>query len=360
MKLKSNKIILALGADIKSRYCIVRNNDLFISQDFGNLEDFDNFKQYKKAVLKTKTNFDVVVHDLHPGYFSTGLAESLKAKKKLAIQHHHAHIAAVLYSQKIDAPVIGIAFDGTGYGSDGNIWGGEFLLVKNSEFKRVAHFKYLAMPGGELAVKQPWRMAFSLIYNYLGDNALRDFDFLNYCLKKDRAILIKMLENNINCPLTSSVGRLFDAVSSILGVCHKIDYEAQAAIELEKLASKSNTTSRYELEILEKEESLLISPCKLVSGMILDLKNNLPKQDIAKKFHNSLTTATIRVINRISSDYNLRDVVLSGGVFANKLLLNSIKEKLIDSGYNLILDEKIPINDLSICLGQAYIASKIN
>jgi len=352
-----HKTTLALGADIKSRFCILKGGKVTFSREFGNLADLENFDKFKKAVLRNKTNLNVVAYDLHPEYFSTRIAEYLKAKKKIAIQHHHAHIASALFSRNIKKPVIGVAFDGTGYGTDGNIWGGEFMVVESAHFKRIAHFEYLGMPGGEIAVKQPWRMAFSLIYSYLGKNALKDLEFLKLWQEKDKEVLIKMLKNNINCPLTSSVGRLFDAVSSILGICHKVSHEAEAAIKLEKIATRSLETGYYEFDILENDKIWVISHKNLVKGLLQDIKNDLPKEGIAKKFHSSLANLISKVVDRISRAYNLKDVVLSGGVFANKLLFNQTKEKLANSGYNLIINNEVPVNDLSICLGQAYIAS---
>lgn len=357
MKSRNNRTILALGADIKSRFCILKNNNLTLSKDFGNLGDLDNFDHFKNSILRINSRFDVVAFDLHPGYFSSRFADTLKARKKLAIQHHHAHIAAALSARQINRPVIGVAFDGTGYGIDGNIWGGEFMVVDDAHCKRITHFKYLKMPGAELVIKEPWRMAFSLIYYYLGDEIFKqDLKFLRLHPRSYYDVLIKMQKHNINSPLTSSVGRLFDAVSSILGISHKINYQAEAAIKLEQLANKSQDNSYYEFDILEKDKVWLIGYYKLVKGLLSDIKNRMPKQDIARRFHNSLVILTIRIINRISHDYNLKDVVLSGGVFANKLIFNSLKQKLSDAGYNLIYNKEIPINDLGICLGQVYVA----
>ncbi len=352
--------ILALGADMKSRYCVLKNNRLILSEDFGNLGEFDNFKKFEKSIRRTNYTFKTVAFDMHPGYFSSRISDSLKVRNKVAVQHHHAHIASILAANKTEGPVIGVAFDGTGYGIDGNIWGGEFMIVDGAEFQRVAHFNYLGMPGGEKAVEEPWRMAFSLIYRYLGEDVFKqDLELLKLYSEDRYDLMVKMLKNNINSPLTSSVGRLFDAVSSILGICHKVKYEAQAAIELEQLATKSQASSFYNFDLIEKEGILRVSHLNLVNGLLLDLKNGLPKEDIARKFHNSLVVLTVKIINRISHEHKIRDVVLSGGVFVNKLLFNSIKQKLEDSGYNLLVNTEAPVNDLGICLGQAYIASRI-
>jgi len=356
MKLQNNHTILALGADIKSRYCIFKNNRLSSSKDFGNLDNPDNFTKFKKSISKIKLNPEVVAFDMHPAYFSTQFANSLIGRK-IPVQHHHAHIASILATNKISKPVIGVAFDGTGYGSDGNIWGGEFMVVDRIGFRRVAHFKYLKMPGGEIAVREPQRMAFSITYGCLGDRIFKEeLDFLKIKPKSYYDVLIKMFKQNINSPLTSSVGRLFDAVSSILGICHKIKFEAEAAIKLEKLASRSSEKGWYEFDIFQKDKTWIFGYNKLVKGILCDIKKGIPKQDIARKFHNSLVEIIIKAIDKISHKYHLKDVVLSGGVFQNKILFDSVKQRLKQSGYNLILNKDIPLNDLSICLGQIYIA----
>ncbi|MFC1709795.1 hypothetical protein ACFL2J_07070 [Candidatus Omnitrophota bacterium] len=357
MKISKNHSILALGADIKSRYCVIKDNRLILSKDFGNLDEYDNLEQFQSSISRLKTRFKTVAFDSHPGYFSSGLADSINAKKKISVQHHHAHIAAALSVQQIKGPVIGVAFDGTGYGTDGNIWGGEFMVADASSFRRVAHFQYLGMPGAELVVKEPWRMAFSLLYNCFGEEVFeQDLELLKLYPRMYYNILSKMLKQNINSPLTSSVGRLFDAVSSILGVCHKVKYEAEAAVQLEKLASKSKESSYYHFDVMEKDGVRLISHHTMVKRILSDMKNGLPKEDIARKFHNSLSVNAAKLINRIGQEYNLEDVVLSGGVFVNRLLFDSLSKKIREMGYNLIIDAKVPVNDLSICLGQAYIA----
>ena len=356
--MKKTNSIIALGADIKSRYCVLSNGMITLSEDFGNLENLDNFTKYQRSVLGNDANFNIVAHVLHPAYFSSQIAENIKSKKKIAIQHHHAHIASMLYAKKVNKPVIGLAFDGTGYGSDGNIWGGEFMVADRKHFKRVAHFRYLPMPGGELAVKQPWRMGFSLLYQYFGEKVFEQkLDLLKLYPRKHYDVLIRMIKHKINSPHSSSVGRLFDAIASILGVCHEISFEAEAAIKLEQLASKSTDISHYLLDIEEQGETCLISHSKLVKRVLSDIKKGLPKKDIAKRFHNSIVICAVKLINNIGRGHNLKDVVLSGGVFTNRLLYDSLGQKINEMGYNLLADKDVPVHDLSICLGQAYIAS---
>ncbi|MFC1755654.1 hypothetical protein ACFL96_20080 [Thermoproteota archaeon] len=358
MKKNSNNTILALGADVKSRFCIRKNGKLFFSDEFGDLSVIKNFSRFKKAIDSSRIKPQVLAFDMHPNYFSSRHSDSIPTRKRLPVQHHHAHVASIMASEEITSQVIGVAFDGTGYGADGNLWGGEFLVVDKAGYKRMAHFQYMAMPGAEFAVNQPWRMAFSVLYDSFGETLFKkDLKLLKLHPKKDYDLLVKMIRRGINSPLTSSVGRLFDAVSSILDICHIVKFEAQAAIELEKVASKSDDSGLYEFELDDKKQPFIISYRGLIKEIYSDIKNGIPKEAIAKRFHNSLANVIIKVLNRIRSEYNIRDVVLSGGVFANKLLLESAKKRISDSGCNLITSEDVPVNDLSICLGQAYIAS---
>jgi len=357
MNKKLDKTIIALGADIKSRFCILKGGKLTLSEEFGDLSSIDNFRRFNETLLKFKCNPGIVAFDMHPGYFSTQAANMFNTKNKIAVQHHHAHIASVLFRRNLKKPVIGVAFDGTGFGSDGNLWGGEFMIVGKTGFKRIAHLKYLKMPGAEAAVKEPWRMALSLLYDCLGKDIFKlNLECLSIKPKKEYDILIKALEKNINSPLSSSAGRLFDAVSSILCVCHKVDFEAQAPIALEKLATTSREKGFYEFDILRQDNAFIIGYNKLIKGMLSDIKNKVPKQDIARKFHNSLAEVISRAVDKIGSVYNLKDVVLSGGVFQNKILLNSTIERLSECRYNLIYNDDIPVGDLGICIGQAYVA----
>jgi len=356
-KIKNNNTIIALGADIKSRFCLLKKGDLSISQEFGDLSDADNFNKFRDAILKLNVRPDIVAFDMHPGYFSAKAAELFDGANKIGVQHHYAHIASFMFGNSLKKPVIGVIFDGTGFGSDGNLWGGEFMVADKTGFKRKAHLKYLRMPGAEAAVREPWRMAFSLLYECFGKSALKlNLDCLKIKPKKDYGILIKMMDKNINSPLTSGAGRLFDAVSSILGICHKADFEAQAAIALEKIASRSETTGFYEMDILKGDDCFIIGYNKLVKGILGDMVKGLAKEDIARKFHNSLAEAIINVIEKLQKAYNIKDIALSGGVFQNKLLFEAAAKRLSGCGYNLVNKKGIPLNDLGVCIGQAYAA----
>ena len=193
-------------SDIKSRFCILKDGELKLSRDFGDLSDLNNFHRFKRAVSKIKTQPDIISFDMHPDYFSSQAADLFNGVKKVAVQHHHAHVAALLPDNDIKKPVIGVAFDGTGFGSDGNLWGGEFMIADKAGFKRAVHFKYLRMPGGEVAVREPWRMAFSLLYDCLGKDVFKlDLECLKIKPRKDYDILVKMLEKKINSDRKSVV-----------------------------------------------------------------------------------------------------------------------------------------------------------
>lgn len=351
------QVILGMGADVKSRFCLWENRTLHFSKEFGNLDLAENFSKFKSAVAKIAKHCDTLAFDMHPGYHSSRYAQSMTGKKKIPVQHHHAHIASMLWGRRIKKPVIGIAFDGTGYGSDAAIWGGEFLAVGEKGFRRLAHFQYLTMPGAERAIQEPWRMALSLLFDTLGEKMFDyDFGLFGFASKESQRILVRMIRQNINAPLTSSAGRLFDAVASLLDVCHTIRYEAQAAVALEKLAAQSNDTGWYDFEVKTKAWPYTIAYNHFVRALIKDMRRGVPTHDMARKFHNSLARLIIEVAKKIRAAYRLNDVALSGGVFSNALLRELTKKKLIDAGFNLIYNKESLVNDLGICTGQVYVA----
>jgi len=356
-KQNHNLSILATGADIKSRFCISKDGKVSVSREFGNLEYLDNLRRFKNDLLRKKINPDIVAYDLHPAYFSSQLAMSLNVQRKFAVQHHHSHIASLMLAKNIKHKVIGVAFDGTGYGTDGNLWGGEFLVVDSRGFRRAGHLDYIRLPGGEAAIKEPWRIAFSILYDCFDKRILKEnLELLRIATKQNYQILIKMLENNINITLSSSAGRLFDAVSSILGICQKVSFEAQAAIELEQCASKSSDRELYNFDIIKEASTYKIGYKNLLECLLSDLAKGKKKEVIARRFHNSLAHLIGITIEKIYKEEEVKDVILSGGVFQNKLLYYLTKQKIKDMGFNLLGDEQVPVNDLSICLGQLYVA----
>lgn len=360
--------ILALGGQSKSNFCFVKKGTAYLFESGGNLANLEDFRlfgaQIKKLQRKLKLNPKIIACDLHPEYISTKLANEIATENTLklnSIQHHEAHVAACIVDNKVKGDVIGIAFDGTGFGKDGNVWGGEFFLGNVKTFKRKAHLKYVPMPGGEASVKEPWRMAVSYLYNIYGSKLwnLR-VDFLKNLDKKRAKFLIKAINKKINTPLTSSMGRLFDAVSSIIGICNVSKYEAQPAIELEKVIKNESplteSKNRYKFKYINKKETIVIDWSILIKEVTRDLKNKKTKKEISLKFHNAICYMIKDVCNLLRKKYKISKVCLSGGVFQNRYLSSSIKPLLEKDGFRVYLHSKLPAHDGNISLGQAAIA----
>ncbi|MBA7685539.1 Carbamoyltransferase HypF [subsurface metagenome] len=259
----------------------------------------------------------------------------------------------------VETPVIGVALDGTGYGSDGNIWGGEFLVADYQRFTRMAHLEYLPLPGGATAIKKPYRIALSYLLSLLGEDALKqDLPFLEQLDRTETGIIRKQIEKRINSPLTSSCGRLFDAASALIGVRGEIDYEAQAAIELEMLAyDEVNETNYYPFSIIEQDGISIVKLQDLFSAIINDLQSKTTKATMAAKFHNTIAQMVNELCQAILARTNMTQVVLSGGVFQNRLLLRKTVSLLEDKGFTVFTHQQVPCNDGGISLGQAVIAN---
>jgi hydrogenase maturation protein HypF len=301
----------------------------------------------------------VIAHDLHPDYLSTHYALALKGKKKnitaVGIQHHHAHLAGVIAEHNIQGKVIGVCFDGIGYGTDAKIWGGEFFHGTLANIKRAGHLEYVAMPGGDKATQEPLRMAISYLYQAFGEDIYRlNIGFIN---KYQEKLADFITVAKLHPVLTSSAGRLFDAISTILGICDIITYEAQAAIRLQMFAERSKTNKAYHFNIFEEEDVLIVSSQKALEQMVADLKNYVSREDIARKFHNGLADAAVRVCSALRLKTKTGTVCLSGGVFQNKLLLESIAAGLRNKKFKVFYNELLPANDGAISLGQAILAN---
>ncbi|MBU2600358.1 carbamoyltransferase HypF [bacterium] len=355
--------ILALGAELKNTFCLTRDNYAFISQHIGDLKNYETLNYYKESIEHFKRLFriepEIIAHDLHPDYLSTKFAIELSTLNPqlstLGIQHHHAHIVACMAENGIDEKVIGLAMDGVGYGTDGNVWGCEFLLTDYFGFERAGHLKYIPMPGGDKATEEPWRMAVSYLYSVYGKTL--PSRFLKRWGEEKVSFMIKMLKQGINSPLTSSAGRLFDAVAGILGIRNKVNYEAQAAIELEMVADE-HEISRYEFDVCDKESTLVIDPTKAILGIVRDMDLGLNSSIISARFHNTVIEFALETCRRVRSKTGINKVALSGGVFQNRYLLERIKPRLEKEEFVVILHSKVPSNDGGISLGQAVIADR--
>jgi hydrogenase maturation protein HypF len=273
------------------------------------------------------------------------------------VQHHHAHIASVIAEHRIKEKIIGVCFDGTGYGQDGRMWGGEFFTGDLKEFKRKAHLEYVPMPGGDKATQEPFRMAISHLYNTFGEGvAALPLDFV----KRHRTDIPQIITSikNTTPPLTSSIGRLFDSISSLLGVRDIITYEAQAAIELQMLAERSDTAEKYLFTLSQKTGLFTIHPESVFRGIIDDIKKKIPTEKIARKFHNGLVYITVRICRRLRQGSGINTVAFSGGVFQNKLLSETLTRALKKAGFQVYYNQLLPANDGSVSLGQLAIANE--
>jgi len=362
VNLRFRQHILAVGTQLKNTFCLTRDGFAFLSTHIGDLENFEVLGFYEKEIERAKRLCSVqprvVAYDLHPEYLSTKYAQALPGVKKIPVQHHHAHIASCMAENKISRKVIGVAFDGTGYGEDKAVWGGEFLIADLKEFKRAAHLEYVPMPGGEMAIHHPWRMAAAYLYTCYGEDFLNlDLEFVRK-LDRDKWYAIhKMLNRKINLFPTSSIGRLFDGISVLLNWRETTHYEGQPAIELETWADE-NEKGKYAFEITGENGILILRPERIINGVVADLCGKKSKAEIAAKFHNSIAQMTHEVCLRLRKEYDLNSVCLSGGVFQNVFLLDRIHRLLIKSKFQVYTHHQVPPNDGGISLGQAAVANQ--
>ena len=351
--------ILACGADLKGAFALAKGDMAYLFDGFGDLSDIDNLTKYEKAVHAAIKNLKiepaVVACDLHPGYFSTKFAEGfctgylqggkLVPCNRYKVQHHEAHIASAIVDNGIKGEVFGAAFDGTGYGWDGNIWGGEFFKGGVKNLRRAAHLDYVAMPGGEACIKEPWRMAASYLYSAFGPDFLRlKISFVKGIDNKRWAVLKDMIDKKVNSPLTSSMGRLFDAVASIILNKSRAGYEAELPIELEKTAApQSNQFNRVGST----------GSVGIIRGIVKDIGRKVESSVISAKFHNSIA----QMILEKAGVSKLKNVVLSGGVFQNKYLKDRAVKLLNANGFKAYAHSKVNTNDSGIPIGQIAIAN---
>ena len=346
--------IMAMGAEHKSALCLLHKGYAHSTQYLGSLDEMNAYEEYLKSIKRMKVLLgaepQIIAHDLHPGYLSTQWAIKQSAKT-IPIQHHHAHMAACMAENDLKKDAIGIIYDGTGMGTDGAIWGGEFLVGSKGRFLRAGHWKYVTLQGGDSAIKEPWKSAVSYLFS-MGINSEEFLDSVN-CLKV-RA-LQNTLRHNINCFKSSSMGRLFDCVSALVMKRMHITYDAQAAIELESVIG-SDVTDSYPYSIDEKEEKLEVGYGEIITGILKDIKDGKTASSISAKFHNTVCEATIDCVCKIRSICGIDDIVLGGGVFENIYLLKNMKLRLKDHGFNVCHNMTIPTNDGGIAFGQAMVA----
>jgi len=360
--------MIAFGADTKGAFAIAKGADAVLVGPFGDLANPDNLAGYEEAISAYRKRFkirpEVFACDLHPGYFSSSVATAytLYAIRYplLRIQHHEAHVASVMAENAVRGNCIGVAFDGTGYGSDGNIWGGEFFTFGTRGFRRAGHLEYIAMPGGQAAVREPWRMAVSWLYRSFGKHFVSfRMDLIKSLDKKKIAMLRQMIDKKINSPLTSSMGRLFDAASSL--ILNKKDAISEAAlpIELESIASYP-CEDKYGYDLKVKNGIISVDAAGIITGIVKDLAaRRISSSVISAKFHNTVADMVVKVSMRLRKSANTDRVVLSGGVFSNKILLRRTRSILQGAGFTVYTSLNNLTGDVGIPLGQIAIGEAI-
>jgi hydrogenase maturation protein HypF len=327
------------------------------------MENYETFASYQSSIEHFQRLFRVepraVAYDMHPNYLATRYALEIAEQRdlrKVPVQHHHAHVASCMAENGVTDPVIGVAFDGTGYGTDGRIWGGEFLLADFRRFRRLAHFKYVPLPGGEAAIKRPYRMAVSHLLSALGEEALElPLPLWSMLEPGELALVRRLIASSVNSPLTSSCGRLFDAISALVGVRGVVNYEGQAAIELEMLAAEG-VDDTYDWRLLRRTP-MVIDPAPLLRGVVADLRAGVDSGVISARFHNTVAAIVGGVCRAAREKTGVGRVALSGGCFQNVYLLGRTIDALEGDGFEVLIHHLVPANDGGISLGQALIAN---
>ncbi len=364
--------IFATGPEMKNTFCLTRDEYAFVSQHIGDMENLETLEHYEAALETYKHLFRIepeeIVCDLHPDYLTTRLAHEYAQKAglpaPLQVQHHHAHIASCLADsgQAFDdssAPVIGVALDGTGYGEDGAIWGAEWLVGGYRGFQRVAHLEYLPLPGGDVSVHRPWRIAVAYLYALLGEEVLereRIAKLVTGIDPTELTLVQQQVKRHVNTPVTSSMGRLFDAVSALLGVCREATYEAQAAIELEQVSRVEPDTTPYPFDLSQVNGLWIVRLTSLFEALLTDLEHRVPVSQIGGRFHVTVADMVYHICQRLREARGLNTVALSGGVFQNRLLLGLTIPWLEAADFEVLIHHQLPSNDGCVSLGQAVLA----
>lgn len=377
---RAGSVVLGTGAELKNTVCLTRGRDAFVSQHIGDLENMETLRAFEKTIEHLQRILDVrptlIVHDLHPDYLSTQWAEAHaeplperegdesgrdidipgggSSMYRIGVQHHHAHIASVAAERQVDGPILGVALDGTGYGGDGTVWGGEFLYVDGAVCRRLGRFSHVPLPGGDRAVKEPWRTALAALWLLAGERVEERYGcFTSRWPERERRGVLEMLSRGIHTPQTSSCGRLFDVMASLCGLRDRIHYEGQAAIELEQ--SIRQDRGAYGAEFAKDGDLWVVDSRSLVAEAADDLMRGCLPGIAACRFHNGIIQAVGRLLDRLREETGLRTVALSGGVFQNIYVSTALVSLLKNAGWTVLTHEKVPPNDACISLGQAYV-----
>jgi hydrogenase maturation protein HypF len=351
------KPTLAVGGELKNTFCMTRDHYAFLSHHIGDMENAETYESFEQGIQHLSHIFrvkpELIAYDLHPGYFSTQYAQRLDTPS-VGVQHHHAHIVSCMADNGLtDRKLIGLSFDGTGYGADGAIWGGEVLLTSFADFERFAHLEYLPLPGGDSAIRAPWRIAAG--YAHALEIEIDDLPFLQHTDKQTLSILRQQIDKKINTPLTSSMGRLFDAVACLIGLRNEVTYEAQAAIEMEVLAKPFVAVAQSYPYVID--ESKVIRLVDLLNVIIQDVRAKRSTEIIAARFHKTIANIAVDICKQAREATGLNEVALSGGVWQNRVLLDLVRAGLRQNNFAVYFHEQVPTNDGGLSLGQAVIAN---
>ena len=350
--------VLAVGAELKNVVCLTRGDRAFLSQHVGDLKNLEVYASFRKTIDHLRSILEVrpelVAHDLHPDYYSTLYALEGSGLPAFAVQHHHAHLASCLAEHGTAEPAIGVIFDGIGYGDDGHIWGGEFLVGDFKEYQRAGHFRYQKMPGGDLATREPWRMALSYLLSLYGEvpDGLGTFAGI---AASELSLVAQATAKGVNAPLASSCGRLFDAVAALLGLRQRVSFEGQAAMQLEMIADPAQSQP-YPYLLSQDAGGIIFDPLPLVEAITKDISSGRSAAEVAGRFHLTLAMMIAEVCAQIRLRTSLSLVVLSGGVFQNCLLTEMVLARLEKSEFKVLTHSLVPPNDGGLALGQAVVA----
>jgi len=350
--------VLAVGAELKNSLCLTRVDRAYLSQHIGDLKNSETLEALQTANGHLQRLLDVrpqlVAHDLHPDYASTRFAEQFSDLPQVAVQHHHAHLVSCLAEHGESGPALGVIFDGIGYGRDGTVWGGEFLLGDAAGFERLGHLAQVPMPGGDAATREPYRMALSYLLHSFGDQ-LPELPLLQQIPAAELKLLRQMINRGLNSPQTSSCGRLFDAVSALVGLRQRVSYEGQAALELE-MSIIDGDEQAYRLALQESAGLWQLDPTPMVRALVTDLQDGVGIGIMAARFHNGLAASTAELCSQLRSESGIGRVVLSGGVFQNRYLTERLSALLEKDHFSVLRHSLVPPNDGGIALGQAVVA----
>ena len=360
----SKKTILAFGPELKNTFCILRGEQAFLSQHIGDMETAYELEHFEEALASIKRLFslepEIAVHDLHPDYLTTQLARE-SGLPCVGVQHHHAHIASCIADNLLEGEVLGVAWDGTGYGDDGTIWGGEFLKANLSSFERLAHLYTYPMPGGDAAIFRIYRIVAGVLFELSGRDLEKTAGLLNRLFRIDEKEIEAInfqISSGFNCPLSSSSGRAFDAVAALVGLRSEAVYDGQAACELEAISF--DCREYYNFEIDDSKEPFVVDTRPIFDGVLSDVFNSVDAGEISSRFHETMARLIIETCLKLAEDTGLKRVALSGGVFQNIRLLTRVFEGLEEKGLKPYVHRRVPANDGGISLGQAMVAASIS